>query len=83
MAAMNKIDEKLFLGNIKSASDLKQLKSQVLKLKITNNPFHQHPFLTFLLIILGNNACLAGRRWDQAILPECKYSNHLLLLVYM
>jgi len=27
MAAMNKIDDKLFLGNIKSASDLKLLKS--------------------------------------------------------
>ena len=26
MAAMNKIDDKLFLGNIKSASDLKLIK---------------------------------------------------------
>ena len=29
MAAMNKIQDKLFLGNIKAASDLKMLKSSV------------------------------------------------------
>ena len=29
MAAMNKIQDKLFLGNIKSASDLKMMKANV------------------------------------------------------
>ena len=35
MSAMNKVSEKLFLGNIKAASDIKSLKANVSQLRLT------------------------------------------------
>lgn len=63
MAAMNKVHDKLYLGNIKAASDLKLLKSVVcLSLILNLTQFD----------ILGHNAHTASGQWNQAILSECK-----------
>jgi hypothetical protein len=48
MAAMNKISEKLYLGNVKAASDLRQLKnngiSHILQVAAGIQPFFPNDF---------------------------------------
>lgn len=48
MAAMNKISEKLFLGNVKAASDIRQLKnngiSHILQVAAGIQPFFPNDF---------------------------------------
>ena len=48
MAAMNKIQDKLFLGNIKSASDLKLLKANV-SIEIEQTKVYKNHRYNFLL----------------------------------
>ena len=65
MAAMNKVQDKLYLGNIKAASDLKLLKSVVsLSLILNLTQFN----------FTGHYTCTTGGQWYQAILPQCKYN---------
>ena len=58
MSSMNKISEKLYLGNIKAASDLKALKQAVSN--------------WLIVIFIGNYAYPAGCFRHQSVLSKCK-----------
>jgi len=60
MAAMNKIQDKLFLGNIKSASDLKMMKNagitHVLQVASGMKPFFPNDLKYKVINIMDNSS---------------------------